>query len=130
MERNFSIDPGRLGRYRAAADAARGASRAGRNRENELRRQLSEAEAELSRMQRARPGVPSRGVTHVDTDGRRRGRIKSDHESYAAGARQRAEAVRAELRQASSDNAEGAAARAHAVELFGRLEAYVREAGR
>lgn len=127
MARIFSIDHARLGRYRAAADAARGASRAAQQRTNDLRRDLSEAEAELARIERSRPGDPSLGAIRIE-DGRRSGRLESRHADIIDGARRRVEAIAERLRQASREADEGAAARDHAVQLHARLEVHVRDA--
>lgn len=126
MARRFTIDMQRLGRYRAAADAARGASRAAQQRTNDLRADLREAEAELARIERSRPGEPSLGAIRVE-GGRRQGRLESRHADIVGSARRRVESVAERLRQASRESDEGAAARDHAVQLYARLEAHARD---
>lgn len=126
---NFTIDPSRLARYRSAADAARGESRAIQQRVTDARNRLTEAEAELRRIERARPGSPA-GVIRVDADGRRHGRLESRHDEYVEQAQRRAKTARFELAQLAREQAEGAARREHEVQLFARIEAHVREVGR
>ena len=128
MARTFTIDPARLAAFRARADEARGAARLSQQRVTEAHNRLREAEDELTRVERSRPGRPS-GVVRV-TDGRMRGTFESNHESYVRGARERVDAARAELDRLATEQAAGAARREHDVQLHARLEAHAKGAAR
>lgn len=100
----FSIDRDRLERYRAEADAARGASRIARDRVTEARLQLRDAKDEVERLKRSHGGGP-----------------------YLASARNRVEAAQAEVARMAEAQSQGAGAREHATQLFACLEAYAQE---
>jgi hypothetical protein len=98
----FTIDPDRLAAYRARADEARGAGRMAQERLNEARFRLTEAEAELRRIERSRPGSPG-GVIRVDADGSRHGRFESRHQDLIDSANRRVEAAREDLRRLAAE---------------------------
>lgn len=126
--RRFSIDSDRLAAYRARADEARGASRLAQARVEEARRRVSEAQADLHRTERSRPGQP-RGVIRI-VDGQARGSFESQHASYVESARRRLEAAQDELRQLAAEQGAGAARREHDLALWAKVESYVKETGR
>ena len=126
MTHRFSIDGDRLAAFRARADEARGSARLAQQRVTEAHNRLSEAQAELTRTERSRPGRPT-GVIRV-TDGRQHGRFESDHPRLVEQARERLDLARAELDRVSAEQSQGAARREHDLQLFAKLEAHVREA--
>lgn len=129
MTEGFSIDQFRLERYRAEADAARGASRSASTRLSEARYQLGQVKEELHRLERSPMGQPS-GVIRRDENGRLHGRHESRHDSYLETARKRVEAAQAEVTRLSRAQSDGAAAREHATQLFAALERYTKERAR
>lgn len=100
----FSIDRDRLERFRAEADAARGAYSIAQERVTEARYQLRDAKEEVERLKRSHGGSP-----------------------YLASARNRVEAAQAEVARLADAQSQGAGAREHVRQLFARLEAYAQE---
>ena len=122
----FTVDPDRLERYRAEADAARGASRSASGRLTEARLQLREANDELQRWERSLPGA-LRFANVRDANGNMHRRGESQHERGLTSARTRVEVAQAEVARLADAQSQGAGAREHVRHLFARLEAYAQE---
>lgn len=123
MASTFTIDPNRLERFRAEADAARRDSRTESERINEAHREFREAEDDLRRLENSHRGAPSIINVRGETGTMRRV-TESKHDLYLDRARNRVEAARKELASLRRSQRDGAAARQHMTELFSRVSAH------